>query len=64
MIFVLWTYSGWHEAAYIVAEAKNHTRNIPLALMIGTLAVTVIYVLVNLALLYGLDFAGARDQHA
>lgn len=64
MAFVLWTYSGWHEAAYIVAEAKNHTRNIPLALIIGTTAVTVIYVLVNFALLYGLGFEGAKDQHA
>ncbi|HZZ79139.1 MAG TPA: amino acid permease [Gemmataceae bacterium] len=64
MIFVLWAYSGWHEAAYIVAEAKNHTRNIPLALMIGTLIVTAIYVMVNLALLYGLDFVGAQDKNA
>jgi APA family basic amino acid/polyamine antiporter len=64
MAFVLWTYSGWHEAAYVVAEAKNHTRNIPLALIIGTSAVTVIYVLVNLALLYGLGFEGCKNQHA
>ena len=64
MIFVLWTYSGWHEAAYIVAEAKNHTRNIPLALMFGTAIVTVIYVLVNLALLHGLGFEGAKDEQA
>src|SRR5205807_2541755 len=64
MIFVLWTYSGWHEAAYIVAEARNHTRNIPLALMLGTAIVTVIYLLVNLALLYGLDFEGAKDRQA
>jgi amino acid transporter len=47
-----------------VSEAKNHTRNIPLALMLGTLIVTVIYLLVNLALLYGLDFAGAQNERA
>ena len=64
MIFILWTYSGWHEAAYIVAEAKNHTRNIPLALMFGTAIVTIIYLLVNLALLVGLDFEGAKDKQA
>jgi amino acid transporter len=64
MIFVLWTYSGWHEAAYVVAEAKNHTRNIPLALMIGTLIVTGIYVAVNLAFLGGLGFEGAKDERA
>jgi APA family basic amino acid/polyamine antiporter len=64
MMLVLWTYSGWHEAAYIVAEAKNHTRNIPLALMFGTAIVTIIYVLVNLAMLYGLGFDGASDKNA
>jgi amino acid transporter len=62
MIFVLWTYSGWHEAAYIVSEAKNHTRNIPLALILGTTIVTVIYVLINLAYLFGLGFAGAQQE--
>ena len=64
LAFVLWAYSGWHEAAYVVAEAKNHTRNIPLALMTGTAVVTVIYVLVNVAMLYGLGFDGAKDDHA
>jgi amino acid transporter len=63
MIFVLWTYSGWHEAAYIVAEAKNHTRNIPLALILGTTIVTVIYVLINLAYLYGLGAEGATHKN-
>jgi APA family basic amino acid/polyamine antiporter len=61
MIFVLWTYSGWHEAAYIVSEARNRTRNIPLALITGTTLVTVIYVLVNLAYLFGLGFEGAKQ---
>jgi APA family basic amino acid/polyamine antiporter len=62
MIFVLWTYSGWHEAAYIVSEARNHTRNIPLALIIGTAIVTVIYILINLAYLYGLGSEGAKHE--
>ncbi|MBI1831017.1 MAG: amino acid permease [Planctomycetes bacterium] len=63
MIFVLWTYSGWHEAAYVVAEARNHTRNIPLALILGTTIVTVIYVLVNLAYLHALGFEGAKQNN-
>jgi APA family basic amino acid/polyamine antiporter len=63
MIFVLWTYSGWHEAAYIVSEAKNHTRNIPLALITGTAIVTVIYILINLAYLYGLGPEGAKQEN-
>src|SRR5437899_2745763 len=41
MIQVLWTYSGWHEAAYAAAEVKDGRRNIPTALLLGTLTVTV-----------------------
>ena len=57
MIIILWAYAGWHEAAYIVSEMKNRTRNIPLALIFGTLIVTAIYLSVNLAYLLGLDAA-------
>ncbi len=55
LILILWTFAGWHEAAYIVSEAKNRTRNIPLALIMGSLIVTAIYVLINIAYLIGLD---------
>lgn len=64
MILVLWTYSGWHEAAYIAAEVKDGRRNIPLALILGSALVTVIYLLVNLALLTGLGFQDARAETA
>jgi basic amino acid/polyamine antiporter, APA family len=62
LIFVLWTYSGWHEAAYIVAEIKDSRRNIPLALMLGTTLVTVIYLAVNAAFLFALGFERARGN--
>src|SRR5260370_11938597 len=61
MILVLSTYAGWHEAAYIVAEVKNNRRNIPLALIIGTLGVMAIYLLVNLACITGLGLEAARS---
>jgi amino acid transporter len=56
MMVVLWTYSGWQEAAYVVAEIKDRHRNIPWALLLGTAFVTVIYVVVNAAYVYGLGF--------
>jgi amino acid transporter len=64
MIFVLWTYSGWHEAAYVVMEVRNRRRNIPLALCLGTAAVTAIYLLVNTAYLLGLGFEAAQQESA
>jgi basic amino acid/polyamine antiporter, APA family len=60
MIFVLFTYGGWNEMAYVSAEVKDPQKNILRALLIGTLAVTVIYVAVNGAFLHALGLAGAR----
>jgi len=54
MIFVLLTYGGWNEAAYISAELKDVRRNMLRALMFGIGAITVIYLLVNFAYLKGL----------
>jgi basic amino acid/polyamine antiporter, APA family len=61
MILVLWTYAGWHEAAYVAAEVKDRQRNLPRALILGAALVTLIYVVVNAAYLLGLGFEGARS---
>ena len=62
MFPVLWTYAGWNEAAYIAAEVKNSRKNLPLALILGTSAVTLIYMLVNGGILLALGFEAARSQ--
>jgi APA family basic amino acid/polyamine antiporter len=64
MIAILWTYSGWNEAAYIASEVHNPRRNLPLALIFGTLGVTALYIAVNLAYLAGLGFEGAKTEWA
>lgn len=64
MILVLWTYAGWHEAAYIASEVKDSRRTLPLALILGTVLVTVLYLLVNLSLVFGLGVAGAKSESA
>lgn len=60
MVFVLFAYGGWNEMAFVSAEVKNPTKNILRALVIGTLAVTAIYVLANLAFLFALGLDGTR----
>ena len=52
IIFVLLTYGGWNEAAYVSAEAVDQRRGIFKALILGIGTVTILYVLVNLALLH------------
>ncbi|MDB6121704.1 MAG: amino acid transporter [Pedosphaera sp.] len=64
MILVLYTYGGWNDAAFVAAEVSNKRRNIPRALILGTLSITAIYLLVNGAYLTGLGFEGARQSQA
>jgi amino acid transporter len=64
MILVLYTYGGWNDAAFIAADVRDGKRGIPKALIIGTGAVTLIYLAVNAAFLYGLGFDQARASRA
>lgn len=43
LIYVSYSYSGWNAAAYITEEFKNPKKSLPLALIGGTLLVTVLY---------------------
>jgi APA family basic amino acid/polyamine antiporter len=64
LIFVLFTYGGWNEMAYVAAEVKNPRRNIVRALVLGAVVVTVLYLLVNGAFLYTLGYAGLANSEA
>lgn len=54
LILVSFAYSGWNAAAYLGAEVRRPGRNLPLALITGTLVVTLLYLLLNLVYLYAL----------
>jgi amino acid transporter len=56
IILVLYAYGGWSDAAFVAAEVREPRRNIPRALILGTLAITVIYLLVNAAYVAGLGW--------
>jgi APA family basic amino acid/polyamine antiporter len=47
LVYVMYAYSGWNAAAYITEEVRNPAKNVPWALLIGTLAVTLLYLLLN-----------------
>src|SRR5512137_88780 len=64
MVFVLLTFGGWNEAAYISAEVKGGNRAIVKALVAALLLITAIYLLVVLAMLYGLGFDGLTKSKA
>jgi amino acid transporter len=64
LIFVLFTYGGWNEMAYVAAEVKDSKRNITRALVLGIAAVAVLYLLVNTAFLYALGHDGLKNSKA
>ena len=51
LIYVAFAYSGWNAAAYIAGEIEDPNRTLPRAFFWGTLAVTVLYVLMNIVFL-------------
>ncbi|QDU07634.1 APC family permease [Gimesia aquarii] len=64
MVFVLYAYGGWNDAAFVAAEVKQPGRNIPRALISGTVGIMVIYLLINCAYLWGLGFEGLLNSPA
>ncbi|MFN8573385.1 MAG: amino acid permease [Gemmatimonadaceae bacterium] len=51
LVSVLWAYDGWGDLSYIGGEVTNPEKNLPRALVGGTLAVIAIYLLTNVAYL-------------
>ena len=51
LFFVTYSYSGWNAASYIGGEVINPKRNVPLALIIGTGTVSILYILLNFVFL-------------
>jgi basic amino acid/polyamine antiporter, APA family len=47
LVYVMYAYSGWNAASYITSEIERPERNVPRALLAGTLVVLVIYTLLN-----------------
>jgi len=64
LILVLFTFGGWNEMAYVAAEVQNPRRNIVRALVLGTVAVTLLYLLVNGAFLWTLGYDGTATSKA
>ena len=62
LVFVLLTFGGWNEAAYISAELKGGPRTMVWVILASMLTLTVIYLLVNTALLFGLGLNGLSQS--
>jgi basic amino acid/polyamine antiporter, APA family len=52
LVYVIYSYSGWNAAVYLASEVKNPEKNLPRALIVGTLIVVGLYLLLNFVFLY------------
>ncbi|GAA4424368.1 amino acid permease [Pontibacter saemangeumensis] len=64
MVFVLLTFGGWNEAAYISAELKSGRRGMAKVLLLSILIITVTYALINVAYLNVLGLKGMAGSDA
>ena len=64
MVFVLLTYGGWNEAAYVSAELYQNERNMSRVLLASIGLITGIYLLINFTYIQGIGLAGMTDSEA
>jgi amino acid transporter len=62
LVLILYTYGGWNDAAFVAAEVQDGKKNITRSLVIGILVITLLYMLVNVAYISSLGFAGAMGS--
>ena len=61
---VLWTYEGWSDGPTLAGEVRDRRRDVVKALLLGTVGVTAIYLLTNLAYLFVLGIDGVRGSES
>ncbi len=64
LVTVLWAYDGWENLTTLAGEMRRPQRTLPLALIGGTLAVIIIYLIINAAYLRALPFATLAGSKA
>jgi len=64
MVFVLLTYGGWNEAAYVSAEVRGGPRAVLRTLLLSIAIITAVYLLFVCGILHGLGFEALKSSHA
>ena len=64
MVFVLLTYGGWNEAAYVSAEVRGGPRAVLRTLVLSIAIITAVYLLFVFGVLHGLGFEALKSSHA
>lgn len=62
LVFVMYSYSGWNAATYIAGDVRDPARSLPLAMLVATLVVMVLYVALNAVFLYTTPISAMAGQ--
>src|SRR5947208_1145711 len=62
LVFVMYSFSGWNAATYIIGEMNTPQQSLPRALLAGTLIVLVLYVALNAVFLYSTSVGALAGQ--
>jgi amino acid transporter len=52
LIAIMWTYDGWADLSFMGGEVRDPQRTLPLALIVGTTGIILVYLLINFAYIY------------
>ncbi|HTE39820.1 MAG TPA: APC family permease, partial [Steroidobacteraceae bacterium] len=64
MVFVLLTFGGWNDVAYVSAEVRGGQRAILKSLILSVAIITAVYLIFIVAALHGLGFSGLKSSQA
>jgi basic amino acid/polyamine antiporter, APA family len=64
MFSALWAYSGWQFLPMAASEVREPQRNLPRAIVGGTLLVLGLYLIINIAYLYALPFSQVASANS
>ncbi len=64
MVFVMFTYGGWNEVAYLSAEVRDTRTTMARGLFVSIGVVTAVYLVVNIAMIEGLGLAAVGRSDA
>ena len=56
LLSIFYAFDGWHTAAYFTEENKDPLKSMPKSMYIGVIVVAVIYLLINIGILYTLSW--------
>lgn len=62
LIYVSYAYTGWNAATYITGELKDPQRILPIVLIVGTVIVTVLYILLHIVFLRAAPMSAMRGE--